>query len=33
VPSSTGATGRYEALGFRLTGEGDHGELVMTRDL
>ena len=30
VPSNTGATRLYEALGFRLTGDEEHGELVMT---
>ena len=33
VPSNTGATRLYEALGFRLTGEEDDGELVMTLDM
>ena len=33
VPSNTGATRLYEALGFRLTGEEDHGELVMSLDV
>ena len=30
VPSNTGATGLYESLGFRLTGEEEDGELVMS---
>ena len=29
VPSNAGATRLYESLGFRLTGEEDHEELVM----
>ena len=33
VPSNTGATRLYESLGFRLTGEEEHGELVMSLDL
>jgi hypothetical protein len=33
VPSNTGATRLYESLGFRLTGEQDDGELVMTLEL
>ncbi|MGZ8650391.1 MAG: GNAT family N-acetyltransferase [Solirubrobacteraceae bacterium] len=33
VPGNAGATRLYEALGFRLTGEEDHGELVMTLEL
>jgi GNAT superfamily N-acetyltransferase len=33
VPSNTGATRLYESLGFRLTGEEDDGELVMTLDM
>jgi GNAT superfamily N-acetyltransferase len=33
VPSNTGATRLYESLGFRLTGEEDDGELVMSLDL
>lgn len=33
VPSNTGATRLYESLGFRLTGEEDHGELVMSLDM
>ena len=33
VPSNTGATRLYESLGFRLTGEEDDGELVMSRDM
>jgi len=33
VPSNTGATRLYESLGFRLTGDEEHGELVMTLDL
>ena len=32
VPSNTGASRLYESLGFRLTGEEDHGELVMVLD-
>ena len=30
VPSNTGATRLYESLGFRLTGEEEDGELVMS---
>ena len=33
VPLNTGATRLYESLGFRLTGEEEHGELVMSLDL
>ena len=33
VPSNIGATRLYEALGFRLTGEEDDGELVMSLDM
>jgi diamine N-acetyltransferase len=33
VPANVGATRLYESLGFRLTGEEDHGELVMRLDL
>jgi ribosomal protein S18 acetylase RimI-like enzyme len=33
VPSNTGATRLYESLGFQLTGEEDHGELVMSLDM
>jgi diamine N-acetyltransferase len=30
VPGNTGATRLYESLGFRLTGEEEHGERVMS---
>lgn len=33
VPSNIGATRLYESLGFRLTGEEDDGELVMSLDM
>jgi diamine N-acetyltransferase len=33
VPSNTGATRLYESLGFRLTGEAEDGELVMSLDM
>jgi diamine N-acetyltransferase len=33
VPSNTSATRLYESLGFRLTGEEDDGELVMSLDM
>jgi diamine N-acetyltransferase len=33
VPENPGATAFYESLGFRLTGEEEHGELVMRADL
>ena len=33
VPANVGATRLYESLGFRLTGEEDHGERVMTLDM
>ena len=33
VPSNTGATRLYEALGFRSTGEEEHGGAVMTLDM
>ena len=33
VPSNTAATRLYESLGFRLTGEEDHGERVMSLDM
>jgi diamine N-acetyltransferase len=33
VPPNTGATRLYESLGFRLTGEEEHGELAMTLDI
>ena len=33
VPSNAGATRLYESLGFRLTGEVDEGELVMSLDM
>jgi diamine N-acetyltransferase len=33
VPSNTGATRLYESLGFRLTGEQEHRELVMSLEL
>jgi diamine N-acetyltransferase len=29
VPGNTGAAALYESVGFRLTGEEEHGELVM----
>ena len=32
-PANTGATRLYESLGFRLTGEEEHGELVMSLEL
>ena len=33
VPPNTSATRLYESLGFRLTGEEEHGELVMALDI
>jgi diamine N-acetyltransferase len=33
VSANAGAIGFYESLGFRLTGEQEHGELVMRLDL
>jgi len=33
VPSNTGATRLYASLGFRLTGEEEHGELVMALEM
>jgi diamine N-acetyltransferase len=33
VPSNSCATRLYESLGFRLTGEEDHGERVMSLDM
>jgi diamine N-acetyltransferase len=33
VPTNSGAIAFYESLGFRLTGEEEHGELVMRLDL
>ena len=33
VPGNAGATALYEALGFHLTGEQEHGELGMVRQL
>lgn len=33
VRSNTGATRLYESLGFRLTGEEDDGELVMSLEM
>jgi ribosomal protein S18 acetylase RimI-like enzyme len=33
VPSNSCATRLYESLGFRLTGEEDHGELAMSLDM
>ena len=33
VPSNAVATRLYEPLGFRLTGEEDDGELVMSLEL
>jgi ribosomal protein S18 acetylase RimI-like enzyme len=33
MPSNTGAIRLYESLGFRLTGEEDHGELVMSLNM
>jgi diamine N-acetyltransferase len=33
VPSNTGATRLYESLGFRLTGEEEDGELVMSLEM
>jgi diamine N-acetyltransferase len=33
VPSNTGATRLYESLGFRLTGEEEHRELVMALEM
>jgi diamine N-acetyltransferase len=33
VPANTGATRLYESLGFRLTGEEEHGELVMVLEM
>jgi diamine N-acetyltransferase len=33
VPENPGAIAFYESLGFRLTGEEEHGELVMRADL
>ena len=32
-PSNAGAAHLYESLGFRFTGEREHGELVMSLDL
>jgi diamine N-acetyltransferase len=33
IPGNDGAIGLYESLGFRLTGEESHGELIMRMDL
>ena len=33
VPSNPDAIAFYESLGFRLTGEQEHGELLMSADL
>jgi diamine N-acetyltransferase len=33
VPSNPDAVAFYESLGFRLTGEEEHGEVVMRADL
>lgn len=33
VPGNPAAMGFYESLGFRLTGEEEHGELVMRMEL
>ena len=33
VPGNAGATALYERVGFALTGEEEHSELVMTRAL
>jgi diamine N-acetyltransferase len=33
VPSNTGATRLYESLDFRLTGDEEHGELVMSLEM
>ncbi|HYY04824.1 MAG TPA: GNAT family N-acetyltransferase, partial [Gaiellaceae bacterium] len=33
VPANLGAITFYESLGFRLTGEHEHGELVMRLEL
>jgi diamine N-acetyltransferase len=33
VPANPGAIAFYESLGFELTGEEEHGELVMQADL
>jgi diamine N-acetyltransferase len=33
VEGNAGAIALYESLGFRLTGEREHGELVMRREL
>lgn len=33
VPDNRGAIALYESLGFRLTGEEEHGEVVMRLDL
>jgi diamine N-acetyltransferase len=33
VPANTAAISFYESLGFRLTGEEEHGELVMSLEL
>jgi diamine N-acetyltransferase len=33
IPGNSGAIGLYESLGFRLTGDEEHGELVMRADL
>ena len=33
VPGNAGATALYEGVGFSLTGEREHGELVLAREL
>jgi diamine N-acetyltransferase len=33
VPANTAAISFYESLGFRLTGDEEHGEVVMRLDL
>ena len=33
IPGNDGAIGLYESLGFRLTGDEEHGELVMRIEL
>jgi diamine N-acetyltransferase len=33
IPGNGGAIGLYESLGFRLTGDEEHGELVMRMEL